>query len=202
MTNKTPIYYTEKQMTDAIGFACTNFGNGDEGTVMHELESEYVHTDVLYADSALGGKMLATFGMGARKMKAHPDFSSRIELVMFASDGMDADDCGKMVACSQLTAFSKFPFRENTWFGPWHTVTVSDMFKEKYGFDAFIFYPVNAHAEISRIGKVEYLVLLPIYQDELEFIMENEYSIFLEWLFEEYGEDAFLIDRQREHLMV
>ena len=55
--------------------------------------------------------------------------------------------------------------------------------------------------DVSDLGTVHFLTMIPIYKDEREWIMENGTFEYLELLFEEFGEDALYADNPRPHFI-
>ena len=94
MANKTVVEYTPSQRDAVCDYLHEHFGESENGFITHEINSEYVHTDVLRIDNE-EGKVFGTFGMGARKMRIpvpQLEDEQRTELVMYASPDMDKDD--------------------------------------------------------------------------------------------------------------
>lgn len=199
MNNKIPMYYTDEQMAQVMDGVTCIFGEGEDGMIMHEIESEYVHTDVMTVEPNGANKAYATVGMGARVMEVPCERPERIELVMLASPDFDGDAHKKMVIGGELCALSKFPFKNDTWFGAGHTINASDYFKKEFGYGAFIFVDLGESVFVEDIGEISYLSLLPIYKDEHEYLMQSGYDAFLEWLYDNYGDAAFYVDSPREH---
>ena len=199
MKNKIPVYYTDGQMAHVMDGITRLFGKGEESMIRHEIESEYVHTDVMTVEPKGEHKVYATVGMGARAMDTPSERPAHIELVMLASPDFGGDTHSKMVIGGELCALSKFPFKNDTWFGVGHTINASDYFKKEFGYDAFIFVDLSESVSVEDVGEVSYLSLLPIYKDEHKYIMQNSYDVFIEWLYDNYGDAAFYVDSKREH---
>ncbi len=94
MANKTVVEYTSPQRDSVCDYLREQFGESENGFITHEINSEYVHTDVLRIDNE-EGKVFVTFGLRARKMRIPvPQLKDeqRTELVMYSSPDMDKDD--------------------------------------------------------------------------------------------------------------
>lgn len=196
---KRPIHYTLEQMEDVQNFIAETFGNGDEGLVGHEIESEYVHSDVAVVTTTEGSRCFATFGVGAREMNSPIADLARAELVMFASPEVELSGEKALVIASELQWLSKLPFRNNTWLGPGHTVTTSDHFQKTFGFDAFAL-DVIACSEFRELGRILFLMAIPVYQKEREKMMQGNTMDVLEQLEEKFGEEIYYADSGRDKL--
>lgn len=194
-----PIYYTPEQMEEVQQFVAQSFGNGEEMVVGHELESEYVHSDVAVVTAKEGSRCFATFGMGARKMNSPLMDLARAELVMFASPKVEPTGEEALAIASELQWLSKFPFRNDTWLGPGHTMTASEHFQKVFGFDAFAL-DVVAADDFQGLGKILFLMAIPIYQEEREKMMEGNTFDVLDQLEERFDMAIYYADSGREKL--
>lgn len=187
--------YTPKQMKEIIGFIEENFGEGE--FIAHERESEYVHTDVNISDDG-EMKNLVTFGMGAGRMNAPVESFARIELVMNASQDVDI-----IVPLGELVRLSKYPFRNDTWLGMGHTVNFTDDFKKAFGYEYVLLAPsslvFSPRDTTNGVKNVIFLTVVPIYKDEREWIVENNSFVYLDLLYNKFGDDMFKVDVKREH---
>ena len=187
--------YTPKQMEEIIGFIEENFGEGE--FIAHERESEYVHTDVNISDDG-EMKNLVTFGMGAGRMNAPVEPFERIELVMSASQDIDI-----IVPLGELVRLSKYPFRNDTWLGMGHTVNFTDDFKKAFGYEYVLLAPsslvFSPRDTTNGVKNVIFLTVVPIYKDEREWIVENNSFVYLDLLYNKFGDDMFKVDVKREH---
>ena len=187
--------YTPKQMEEIIGFIEENFGEGE--FIAHEQESEYVHTDVNISDDG-EMKNLVTFGMGAGRMNAPVESFERIELVMNASQDVDI-----IVPLGEIVRLSKYPFRNDTWLGMGHTVNFTDDFKKAFGYEYVLLAPsslvFSPRDTTNDVKNVIFLTVVPIYKDEREWIVENNSFVYLDLLYNKFGDDMFKVDVKREH---
>lgn len=187
--------YTPKQMEEIIGFIEENFGEVE--FFAHERESEYVHTDVNISDDG-EMKNLVTFGMGAGRMNAPVEHFERIELVMSASQDIDI-----IVPLGELVRLSKYPFRNDTWLGMGHTVNFTDDFKKAFGYEYVLLAPsslvFSPRDTTNGVKNVIFLTVVPIYKDEREWIVENNSFVYLDLLYNKFGDDMFKVGVKREH---
>ncbi len=194
-----PIYYTPEQTEEVQQFIVQSFGNDEEMLVGHELESEYVHSDVAVVTAKEGSRCFATFGMGARKMNSPFAELARTELVMFASPEVEPTGEKALAIASELQWLSKFPFRNDTWLGPGHTMTASAHFQKVFGFDAFAL-DVVAASDFPGVGKILFLMAIPIYQGEREKMIEGNTFDVLEQLEKKFDMAIYYVNSQRESL--
>lgn len=195
-----PTVYTLEQMEYMQDFIEGTFGNGGEGCVGHEIDSEYVHTDVAMVTTPEGYRCYATFGMGSREMDSPIPHLTRAELVMFASSKVEWSSEETIVIGNELQWLSKVPFRDETWVGPGHTLTASKEFRDAFGFDAFAL-DVIAGNDFPELGEVLFLVVIPIYQQEREKMMRENTLDVLNLLEERFGDEIYLADSGRGELV-
>ena len=178
--------YTPEQMEEIIEFIAKNY-EGD-GYIAHETESDYVHTDV---NISADGKMrkFVTFGMGAAKMNSPFEEFTRVELVMSSSLDTDITSRTGRDLLSGLIDLSKYPFRNDTWFGWGHTVDVSKSFAEAFGYEFVLLAPTShvfsPHDTTNDVKNVMFLEIIPIYADERKWIVENDSFVYMDLLYTE-----------------
>lgn len=168
------IYYTPEQIAQLQTYIIETFGGGEDDLIGHEIESEYVHTDVQIMATKDNDLCFVTTGMGARKMISPcPDFS-RAELLMYTSKEIAPTSKEAFIIVSELQRLSKFPFRNNTWLFHSHTIPASESFRQTFGFDAFALIWVETAEQIEGIGEIPFLQLIPIYANERQWIMDTD----------------------------
>ena len=198
--NKTPIMYNDKQFKELENFIEENFGSHYD-YIVHEIESEYVHTDTFALKSKDGNKIFVTCGMGARAMNT-PFGLKRCELVIQARSRLPVTTENAMILAGELTKISKLPFREDTWLGTGHTMYASEEFKEAFGYDFFAFKKLSISANLTGIDEdIDFLILVPIYAEERQWCVNNHTLAFLDRLNEKYDGTEFNADVQREILL-
>lgn len=193
--------YTPEQLKEIQTYIATNLGSNETDYIAHEVESKYVHTDVLIVDNQSDLKVFASIGMGAKSMNSSTDSFQNIELMGFASEKLDIKSEESLIIASELTRLTKFPFSENTWFGPGHTVNASEEFKKAFGYDYFLFTYSGFSLEVSDIGNINYLTLIPLYENERNYIVKNGDTIFLQKLLKKYGASIFALNEQRNNII-
>jgi len=193
-----PIEYTSVQMAEVQDFIDTVFGNGEEGMIGHDIKSEYVHTDIASVTTDEGDRCFASFGMAAREMNApHPDFC-RAELLMYASKNLSPTSEEAMILMGEIQGISKYPFENNVWLFHGHTISASKRFSQTFGFDAFALVEIEEAENISGIGTVPFLQLVPIYKEEREWIMETGTVEGYILLYKVFGDRLNYADSRRE----
>ncbi len=210
--DKKPVFYTDAQEAEIQEFINDQWG-GKSGYISHEIQSEYVHTDISINENEEDGTFtFVTFGMGARKMNCpFPDYS-RTELLMFSSpemkNGSESNpNLKQLIACGQLTRLSKYPFANDTWIGPGHTINATDKFRETFGYEFFLFLEYNQSPELSKIGKVRFLMAVPVYEDERDWIVTHRdgsqrfIDAYFDF-FDDEGNGMCWIDIPREHIVM
>lgn len=194
---KTPYLYNPIQSEEIQQFISGNFGEGG-GYIAHEIKSEYVHTDTMFIESKDKDRTFVTFGMGARKMNT-PNYAKRCELVMCATKNISTESKESFIISGELVRISKFPFREDTWLGTGHTMDASEQFHEAFGYDFFAFKKLSLSASLTGIDEdIDFLLLVPIYEEEREWCVNNHTLAFLDQLNEKYDGAEFNADFKRE----
>ena len=176
MNNKFPIYYEEHTRELVENFIYSQFGEAGDGSIAHELTSEYVHSDVhtFSSDKFFGDNIYATCGMGAREQNSPLDEYKRVELLMMAGPDTKND----MTIINQLVHLTKFFFKHDSWVGAWHTIDCLDDFKNKFGYSAFLFLPeILGEIDVPEFSSsIKILSLVPIYENEREVLMRCDES--------------------------
>ena len=206
MADKTVIEYNADQQEEILDFINENFGEGKHGMICHELNSDYVHTDVQVIDKD-NQTILATFGMGARKMRIPvPQLKElqRAELVMFATADLNKEaglaGMGRsMKAAAELQKISKYPFANDVWIGPGHTINASDGFAAEFGYDFFFFLnAADKPANVRGMSPVTFLQLIPIYKEERDWMASHPGTNAEQRVLDEYLDWAEEHDRWAE----
>ena len=193
--------YTPEQLSEIQTYIATNLGSNKTDYIAHELESKYVHSDILIIDNQTDLKVFASIGMGAKEMNSPIESFQNIELMGFASEKLDVKSEESLIIAGELTRLTKFPFSENTWFGPGHTVNASEEFKNAFGYQYFLFTYSGFSVEVSDIGNINYLTLIPLYENERNYIVENGDAQFLQKLLAEYGANILLLNEPRKNIV-
>lgn len=206
--NKFPILYEEKTRELVEKFIFDHFENCDDGMICHEMESEYVHSDVFNFGSNFfeGSRLYVTCGMGARSQNSLRPGYDHIELMMFGSKNFKND----IDVMNQLVNLSKYPFRGSSseWIGPFHTIFTSKEIKEKFGYSHLWLLPeVFGELEVtdsSGTYTIKFLPIVPLYEAERNVLarMDESSEELQNKLLEAIEEDIsmFYIDNPRQNL--
>lgn len=116
----------------------------------------------------------------------------------FASEKFDIKSKESLIIVSELTRLTKFPFSENTWFGPGHTVNTSKEFQKTFGYEYFLFTHSGFSVKVSDIGNINYLTLIPLYKNERNFIVENGLTGFFQKHVYKYNQNFFILNEARK----
>ena len=196
-----PTMYTAEQLMENENYIATNFGSNETDYIAHESESKYVHTDILIIDNPKDLKVITSIGMGARQMDAPNDSFQNIEIMGFASKKLKLKCKKELILANEIIRLTKLPFSNNTWFGPGHTVNTSEAFQKAFGYDYFLFAYSGFSVEVSDIGTINYLTLIPLYENERNFIAENGDTEYLEKLLDKYGANMFVLNEPRKSIV-
>ena len=194
--------YTSEQIDNVMDFIEEKFGSSGKrkGLISHEITSEYIHTDIAITRNK-DYQHFVTCGMGAREMSnwmiMAEEELKRLELFFILSRKYKLSEKDKLILCAELTRITKYPFRNNTFFGPGHTIDASKEFKERFGYSYFLFFVPVEKMYVENIGDVHFIPLIPIYEEEREWMVKNDS---FEWLLGavETLDDILKIDNKRE----
>ena len=187
-------------MNEIVEFISQKYAG--DGYIAHETNSEYVHTDVnISADGEM--RKFVTFGMSAAKMNSPFEEFTRVELVMSSSLDTDITSRTGRDLLSGLIDLSKYPFRNDTWFGWGHTVDISKRFADAFGYEFVLLAPTSLvfspNDTTNDVKNVMFLEIIPIYADEREWIVGNDSFVYMDLLYNKFGDDIFKVDIEREH---
>ena len=159
---------------------------GKHKEVIHETDSKYVHMDVIpvILQDKYPYNILVTMGMSAKPMNVHPesDASRYAELVIILPKNWKLNskywhDKKYFWPISAIRHLGVFPHANNTFFGYGHTIGNGDP-AEAYAentefcymfFDKPRMFPKEfSHLKIDDKKQIDFLCLIPIYEDELE----------------------------------
>lgn len=173
------------------------FNNSKEIEVLHEIESEVIHSDVyiIKANEERPFNILLTCGMSALPMNVPKDIdASRFAEVMMLLpidwnlNYESFEDERNYWPIRILKELSKLPHMDNTWLGYGHTFGHSPEEKEfakGVGFNSVILLEsIELSRDFSIIKNrkktVEIFTVIPLYIEELEFKMKFGTSKLLE----------------------
>lgn len=203
--NKTPICHNTDEINRYQAFMEKTFRPKDESIIARELTSEYIHSDILMLSKCElidGDCAYISIGMSARPIKRSPLREyKRIELMLFSTDKIK----NNTDVIDELVELTKFPFKNSTWLGKFHTISASEKFEGKFGFAAFLILPAMTKDYKTKKKKdVKILPILPIYKEELEILKRNDKNsnALRRMLFRKINEEdmSLAVDSKRENL--
>lgn len=68
-----PATYTPEELMEIQNYMAANFGSNESDYIAHEINSEYVHTDISIINNQADLKIFASIGMGAMEMNSPID---------------------------------------------------------------------------------------------------------------------------------
>ena len=189
-----------------------NFFDSEEILVLHEKESEIIHSDIIIVrpSEKRNYNLLLTCGLSALPMKVPSElgYSKFAEITMLLptywkinyEDFANEDNYWPIRTLKQL---SKYPHLNDTWLGCRHTIPLDKTHKANHKFESIILLESIELSEdftyIKTDKKEIYLyAAIPLYKEELENQLEHGTDKLLK-LFEEFdiGE---VIDINRQNV--
>jgi hypothetical protein len=192
----------------------SNFFNEEEVLVLHEEESELVHSDIyiVKATEERPYNLLLTCGLSALPMQVPEelDYLKYAEILMLLppqwkleyENFADENNYWPVRALKQL---SKYPHFNDTWLGFGHTIPLDDTHTTDHSFVSIILLEsLNLSEDFTFIDSEEKQVYIysaiPLYQEELDFVLEFGSEKLLE-KFEEFGIDE-VVDINRRNVLI
>jgi len=190
------------------------FGNA-ETVVFHEIPTLDLHIDIFHIKPLQSDyEILLTVGMSSIAMNVSeiptkPENYKFAELITLIPRGLEF---GKFYPSGSINDWiitmikqaAKFPHFDNTWIGIGHTIQ-SDAGMEPYSnntdFCGCIVLPsVTLPEGFQRIktenGIINIYSLFPIYEEELQFKIQNGYSAFLQYLIDNNANEVINFNRE------
>jgi len=191
--------------------------HGDNSWVFHELISDIVHVDVhiIPPSDSRNYFVLVTTGMSDKPMNTPPEAKhlSYAELLMCLPPSWPLSlQRGELLSNEQnywpirsLKFLARFPHEYNTWFGPGHTIPNGDPpmpFAENTKLCcALLVEPILygqdfAHLKVNDTKTVNFLSLIPIYTEEMDFKLKRGTSALLKRFNENGITEVLRLDRK------
>ena len=202
-----PLYlYEEKEIEELEAHIEKTLGSFDK--VFHEIISPDIHLDVamLPATEEDPYLKLVTMGAGAYKMNVPSELKDyKLEyaeyVILLPKDwNIDSGDEKDYWPTRALKDIARLPINSNTWLGYGHTVQADvegKPYAENTGLNNIMLVnAVSTKGDPMRLtmstGKVvNFYLLLPIYQDELEYKMEDGADALVDLLLENEADPDF-----------
>lgn len=180
--------YSEKELDEYEAFIQENFGPFDE--VLHEIVSSDIHLDIIIVPPTEEDNYykLITMGMGAYSMNVPENLREEelehAELILYLPKywNIKSPDEKDYWPIRYLKILGRLPIECDTWLGYGHTVHGNeDMepFAENTGLNSLLLLSgcnllyENLDLRLSSGKKINFYQLFPLYQEELEYKMEN-----------------------------
>ncbi len=206
-----PLYvYSSAQMKKFEKTIVKSFGAFD--SVLHEIVSPDIHLDVLVIPPTeeYPYYKLVTMGMGAYRMNVPDEFKKykleHAELVIFLPANWDikSSDEKDFWPIRHLKNVARLPIYNDTWLGYGHSVSAnvdSSPVAENTGFNSFALAnapALNGKSIRLRLGgkNINFYQLIPLYQEELEYKIENGMDALLDLFAEKVFSPIVNINRE------
>ncbi len=209
-----PMYaYSEKEMQEFECFVQENFGEFKD--VLHEIFSPDVHLDIVMVpptDDDPYYKMI-TMGMGAYAMHVPEELKEynleHAEMVFYLPKNwsVKSSDEKDYWPIRYMKILGRLPLDMDTWLGYGHTIHGNeDMspFAENTELNSFVLLPANnlmyeaLDLTLSSGKKINFYQMVPLYQEELDYKLENGLESLLS-LFDEEDRLAVLDIKRRNY---
>jgi hypothetical protein len=182
-----------------------NFFNSEEILVLHEKESEIIHSDIYIVKSSEDRpyNLLLTCGLSALPMKVPDDLDNlkfaEITMLLPGHWKLNYDDFGdenNYWPIRALKQLSKYPHLNETWLGFGHTIPLDDTHKVNHNFDSIILLEsITLSADFTYIEtdekEIYFYSAIPIYVEELEYKLKHGADKLLE-LFQQFDIDEIV----------
>jgi hypothetical protein len=175
---------------------------GEIDHVIHEIVSTDIHLDiyVIKPTEEYNFYKLVTCGMGANEMNVPSNLKSknisRAELLITLPSDWEIDSTDEKWywPIRLLKTLSRLPIESNSWLCFGHTVSNQKAYDSSTNlFGAYIYLPYIAkqnmesfNAKIGLFKDVKFYQVIPIYEDEMNFKLENGFEKFDELFPEDF----------------
>ncbi|MDE6624835.1 MAG: suppressor of fused domain protein [Lachnospiraceae bacterium] len=180
--------YSEKELNEYDAFIQENFGSFDE--VFHEIVSPDIHLDIIIVPPTEEDNYykLITMGMGAYSMNVPEDLREEelehAELILYLPKywNIKSPEEKDYWPIRYLKILARLPIECDTWLGYGHTVHGNEEmepFAENTGFNSLLLLNgcnllyENLNLRLSSGKKINFYQLFPLYQEELDYKLEN-----------------------------
>lgn len=188
------------------------FFDSDEILVLHEIESEIIHSDIyiIKPSEDRNYNLLLTCGMSALPMKVPPELDhlkfAEITILLPKNWNLNYDDFAdenNYWPIRALKQLSKYPHLNDTWLGYGHTVPLGDTLNANHNFVSIILLEsISLSEDFTYIEtnekEIYFYAAIPIYKEELEYKLKHGTDKLLE-IFEQYDIDE-IIDINRKNV--
>ena len=193
-----PVLYSEEEL-DVLGRHIEKYF-GPYKNVLHEIASPDIHVDIAIIEPTPERNyyILVTMGMGARKMDVPEEVKKyrleRAEIMVCLPPYWKLDnfeDEKWYWPLRWLKVLARLPGEENTWLGWGHTIPNGSPFADNTRLSAImLIYPgafgkKSFECKLSRSEKITFYQIVPLYDEELEYKLQNNAEVLLDLMDDE-----------------
>jgi len=203
--------YSEQELVEYEAYIEQSFGAYQ--TVFHEIASPDIHLDVLVVPPTEEDPYikLITMGMGAYGMNVPKEFAKHelehAELIIYLPPdwNIQSSDDRDYWPIRYLKKLGRLPIECDTWLGFGHTVHVNaDMkpFSENTSFNSFVLLKGcdlqynELNLRLNSEKKINFYQLFPLYQEELDYMLDNSLNALFEMFDDEDVNPVININRR------
>jgi hypothetical protein len=212
-------FLSDEEMEEIQSFIAEHFGETEN--VLHEILSEIVHLDLLpvAATDDFPFVTICTMGMSALPMHCPEDSDDsqvprHIELIIHLPADYPVQDLGSDDFDNEnwwpiegLKFIARIPFMYETFIAVGHTIPNGDPpspFSPRTNFVCWLVLPEMLNSDAQRMEgtkrNVTFLQIVPIYLEEMNFIMENGADAFFQLIDEKDIEPDMFSDLERPNI--
>ena len=195
-----PNMYTQEEMEAIESHIAEHFGRFDN--VLHELISPDIHVDIAIITPSEDRDFytLVTMGMGAHRMNVPGELGEqrleRAEVMICLPPDWDisSDDEKWYWPLRWLKVLARLPIDHNTWLGWGHTVPNGEPFAQNTDLCCIMlitpdveFGEQSSSCEMSDGSRVIFYQMIPLYENEMQFKIENDAESLIECMPEDTG---------------
>lgn len=187
---------------------------GKINSVLHELISDTIHIDIHHVlpTKEKPFHFLITSGMSDLPMKVStgPEELKYLELMVVLPESWEIssesfNDERWYWPFRQLKYLARFPHKYNSWFGYGHTIPNGDPaepFADNTKLDGVILLTPSLvpseflTLEINASKKIEFLVIVPLYAEEMDFKLRKGSDALLDKLIENEIDEVIVVNRK------
>jgi tetratricopeptide (TPR) repeat protein len=192
-----PELYTEDELDRLEDHIQRYFGSYQN--VFHEISSPDIHVDIAVIEPTAEHHYytLVTMGMGAHRMEAPPDLEhlERAELLISLPGDWNLEEASLAEEkwywpLRWLKILARLPLAEHTWLGWGHTIPNEGPFAENTELCGVLLLNPGTFGEAASTcaipgGQINFYQLVPIYNEEMEFKINNSAENLLEFFDDE-----------------
>ena len=208
---KLPKVYAENEIDALEAHISKVFGKYDK--VLHEIASPDIHVDIAVIEPSAEHDYytLVTMGMGAHRMNVPKELRERhLEraemLICLPPDWtLNSSEEKFYWPLRWLKIMARLPIEQNTWLGWGHTVPNGEPFAENTSLCCMLvlsparFDGESTVCEMPDGSRVVFYQLVPLYDDEMNFKLQNGADALLDKM---SGETAAVVDINRPSVLL